>query len=260
MIDKIQYRLPRIILLSGVALVVATLASSIFLLLGGNYQSLAANKSGHTTLNAVALNAILGAPDALAARDLAQNTARGPLARGPFLKVNPAAGTIGTLITIRGFRFGSSEQVTITFQGNLIDTVTTARNGSFSIGYVVPDTATIGPALIVATGQTSHLVTSFSFSVLAVSAPNIRPRSGRPGTRVLAYGGQFTPGGVVQVNLVCQQGSCVSISLATFRAFRNGEIRGSFKIPFGTAPGVYNIVFLNVSSGETVSVSFVVNS
>jgi hypothetical protein len=258
MVSKKRYQLPRTILLSGVAIAVVVIASFMFLFLGGSHQSLAANKLGHTALNTMFLNAPISTQATPASRSLALSPTRVPKVIGPYIDVNPAKGVKGTLVRIRGFKFGPGETVDITF-GTQTATVQADQFGRF----FVTIRAGGGPGIVNITcqGRTTKLVATFAFNVLPVLAPNVRPLNGRPGTRVFVSGGLFPPGDTVTANLVCQQTSCVGAFLGTFKVFSNGTIRGSFTIPNTNpplAPGQYNIVFSD-TSGDTVSVPFTIN-
>jgi hypothetical protein len=258
MVSKTQYQLPRTILLSGVAIVVIAMACSMFLFLRGSHQNLLNNKPGHATFSTTSLNAprIQGAT---VARAPVQSPAIAPKVLGPYIDVNPAKGVTGTFVRIRGFKFGANETVVITFGGQVVAKPIVDRFGRFFALVQVPAGVGPGTVLITCTGQTTGLVATFPFNVLPVIPPNIRPVSGRAGTRVFVSGGLFPPGpgDTVTATLVCQSTSCVGVPLGTFLVAYNGTIHGFLTIPAGTATGYYDITFAD-SFGDTVSQPFTV--
>ena len=111
------------------------------------------------------------------------------IAPGPSItKLNPAMGPVGTMVTVRGNNFQSSQGAsTVTFNGVA---ATPASWKGKRIQVPVPKGATTGPVVVTVNGQASNEV---SFKVIAPgpAIKKVNPSSGPVGTVVMIRGNNF---------------------------------------------------------------------
>ena len=121
---------------------------------------------------------------------------------GPFAKVQPSSGPVGTEITIDGFGFRTSEDgITITWDNQIVlCNLIAGTNGVFNTTLKIPP-ATQGHHLIGVFGSDftpKGLIPDMDFNVI----PNIelQPTSGNKGTRVTVNGTGFINGETITLN------------------------------------------------------------
>ena len=103
-------------------------------------------------------------------------------------KLNPATGPVGTVVTVRGNGFQSSQGAgTVTFNG--VEATPTSWQGK-QIEVAVPAGATTGPVVVVVDGQESNGV-SFKVTAPGPSITKLNPASGPVGTVITVRGNNF---------------------------------------------------------------------
>jgi outer membrane protein assembly factor BamB len=81
------------------------------------------------------------------------------------INLKPASGSPTSKVKVNGAGFGPTETVVITFDATRVVRATTDASGSFSTMFKVPASALPGGQAVVATGQTSGLTATASFTV-----------------------------------------------------------------------------------------------
>lgn len=143
---------------------------------------------------------------------------------GPFAKMQPSSGPVGTEITIEGFGFRTSEDgITITWDNQIIlCNLIAGTNGVFDTTLNIPP-ATQGLHLVGVFGSDftpKGIIPDMDFNVV----PNIQlqPPSGNKGTRVSVNGTGFIKGEAVTLSF---EGTSLNINIVA------GD-KGSFSIGF----------------------------
>jgi hypothetical protein len=143
---------------------------------------------------------------------------------GPFAKMQPSSGPVGTEITIEGFGFRTSEDgITITWDNQIIlCNLIAGTNGVFDTTLNIPP-ATQGLHLVGVFGSDftpKGIIPDMDFNVV----PNIQlqPPSGNKGTRVSVNGTGFIKGEAVTLSF---EGTSLNINIVA-------DDKGSFSIGF----------------------------
>jgi hypothetical protein len=143
---------------------------------------------------------------------------------GPFAKMQPSSGPVGTEITIEGFGFRTSEDgITITWDNQIIlCNLIAGTNGVFDTTLNIPPT-TQGLHLVGIFGSDftpKGIIPDMDFNVV----PNIQlqPPSGNKGTRVSVNGTGFIKGEAVTLSF---EGTSLNINIVA-------DDKGSFSIGF----------------------------
>jgi hypothetical protein len=105
------------------------------------------------------------------------------------IRLNPTSGTVGSQSTVSGSAFGASTLVTVNFENNQAVTATTDANGSFTVGFSIPNSAG-GTHTVTATDGTN--IASDTFSTLA--RMTLSPVKGQTGAQVTVTGTGFASG------------------------------------------------------------------
>lgn len=188
-----------------------------------------------------------------------------PVTETPAVIPSPAAGTVGTTVSLIGGGFGSNEGVKILFQGKLVASPGTNVNGAFKASFVVPDTAKIGFQFndIVASGKTSGVGASATFVV--EPSLSISPNQGSSGTLITVRGGHFTPNGFATILWIFPGtgGSGGSgggqLFLTNVQISANGTFNTTITAPGGLVAGHANFVqAIDDASGGSNQVKFFV--
>jgi hypothetical protein len=102
--------------------------------------------------------------------------------------INPASGTVGTLVTLSGTSFGAPQGTsTVTFNGT---TATPTSWNTSSIVVPVPAGATTGNVVVTVAGVASN---GINFTVVPPNISSLIPNSGPVGTPVTITGANFGP-------------------------------------------------------------------
>lgn len=104
---------------------------------------------------------------------------------------NPDAGYAGTQVQVQGGGFAKAENVTVSFDGTVVDSVTTDNMGGFVVNFIVPSSDQMGYDNIEATGNSSGVSANTDFN--SMPAFSISPTSGKSGTIITLKGSHFTP-------------------------------------------------------------------
>ncbi|MHB8599658.1 MAG: hypothetical protein ACYDER_22970 [Ktedonobacteraceae bacterium] len=108
----------------------------------------------------------------------------------PGLVLNHYSGRPGTKIRIMGGGFSVNEQVTVSFRGTTIATVTSDASGGITTTYVLPPNHGAGNATIQAVGGTSGVSVQTIFGYTPTLA--MTPTTGPSGTIITLTGHQFS--------------------------------------------------------------------
>ena len=143
---------------------------------------------------------------------------------GPFAKMQPSSGPVGTEITIEGFGFRTSEDgITITWDNQIIlCNLIAGTNGVFDTTLNIPP-ATQGHHLVGVFGSDftpKGIIPDMDFNV--VPDIQLQPPSGNKGTRVTANGTGFIKGEAVTLSF---EGTSLNINIVA-------DDKGSFSINF----------------------------
>jgi hypothetical protein len=194
------------------------------------------------------------------------------------LSVSPIQGPVGSSPALTGTGFTVSGNVTVTFAGSPLTftscstgtlatgdrTIVTSTVGKFVCKFAVPSAAS-GAQTIHATDVSSKLTDSTTFTItnlaLQVSLP-----SGTVGSSVTLTGTGFTEGGNVTVTFAGSPLTFVSCTTGTLTAgttiaasLAAGKFVCKFTVP-SSSEGSQTIQALDVSSGQTATVSFTVDA
>ncbi|HJT59580.1 MAG TPA: PQQ-binding-like beta-propeller repeat protein [Ktedonobacteraceae bacterium] len=92
-------------------------------------------------------------------------------AKGAWIMLSPNAGLPTSTVKVKGTQFGSQETVSLSFDSTPVGNATTSSKGAFSTTITIPQAARTGFHKVTARGQSSGLVASARFQVLAVDWP-----------------------------------------------------------------------------------------
>ncbi len=144
----------------------------------------------------------------------------------PEITVGEESGEAGTRIPLEGTGFGRRVTVEIYFDGDLVETETTNRDGSFSTTFEVPDEAA-GTYDLTAEDEDNNEAEAVEFEIEAeeiVTSAALNPMTGNIGTDLTVSGTGFTAGGQVTVRYDDTQ-------VATVTADSQGIFSSTFKAP-----------------------------
>ncbi|GAC1384506.1 MAG: hypothetical protein NVSMB33_13000 [Ktedonobacteraceae bacterium] len=168
----------------------------------------------------------------------------------PYLYIRPQAGGPGSTTTFYGDAFGAGEKVNVYWnykgsnnKGQLLGTDTADANGAFPLTTSIPTTATPGAYLIAAIGQSSKLISKYTYNVYTPTL-ELAPFSGAAATplQVSAFG--FT--GNETVDVFWNGGTTPLTSVATSEY---GYLQPTtITVPAGTAAGKYQVKIVGRSS------------
>ncbi|MEW6096629.1 MAG: hypothetical protein AB1567_08905 [bacterium] len=164
--------------------------------------------------------------------------------------ISPTYGSIGTIVTLKGDRFGSNELVKISFGTTLtITTVSSDIIGAFSTYFTI-DTQPYGTTSITAIGLTSGASASEFFTILG-NIILITPNSGSIGSIVTIKGNGYRTSEEVRISF----GTTVSIcSLSSSEAGTFSVIFTTDTQPYGTT----SIIATGLTSGSKAYATFFV--
>ncbi|MDP2931248.1 MAG: hypothetical protein Q8O05_01970 [Chloroflexota bacterium] len=140
-----------------------------------------------------------------------------------WITLNPISGGVATSVNVRGTGFRASQAITITYDGNTINTnpasIIASSLGSFNVSLTVPAGASRAAQVIVSDGvytasATFNLVTSFT----------LNPRTGKVGTTVNTSGSGFDPNRSISIAF---DGN----TIATVTTDTSGAFSTTFAIP-----------------------------
>jgi hypothetical protein len=158
----------------------------------------------------------------------------------PILTVLPQHGTAGTSLTAAGYGFASDETVDVTFDSSPVGSCTTDSLGECSTAFGAPSEAA-GSYSVAATGTTSRLVATTTFTETGPPSLTLTPGSGPSGTELTARAAGFVPGEQVWLSYGGFYGNgCAADS--------TGSCSMTFKVP--AAPGgPYTVSVTGATSG-----------
>lgn len=161
--------------------------------------------------------------------------------------VSPAAGTVGTPVTITGSGFGSSQGTSTLSFNNVAATVASGNWSNTQIVANVPTGATSGAVKVTVSGTGSN--TSTIFTVGSVSVTGISPTAGSPGTTVQISGSGFGS---------TQGTSSVMINgwTATVNTWTDGLITTA--VPASATTGPVKVTAGGVASNSTINFTVLV--
>jgi len=172
---------------------------------------------------------------------------------GPFAKMQPSSGPVGTEITIEGFGFRTSEDgITITWDNQIIlCNLIAGTNGVFDTTLNIPP-ATQGHHLVGVFGSDftpKGIIPDMDFNVV----PNIQlqPPSGNKGTRVSVNGTGFIKGEAVTLSF---EGTSLNINIVA-------DDKGSFSIGFDAPQSAVkeNKVKATGTTGNSAETLFIID-
>ncbi len=160
--------------------------------------------------------------------------------------LKPTSGGPGTKVKVSGGAFGGAETVTVYYQGTAVTTVTTATNGSFTANIVIPTTQGIGDTTVSATGGTSGLSATATFTLSP--KVSITPTTGTTGTTVTVSGRYFSLSNTVAVYWYDPTTSGY-IYLGSFNTTATGTFTATITAPSGLTSG--NTYYIQAYDGAT---------
>jgi hypothetical protein len=176
------------------------------------------------------------------------------------LSLSPSSGGTGTGVNVSGAGFGANEGVVIGWDqpGNQVTTATTNGSGGFTASFTVPSSSGGGNHSVFATGQSSHLVVTRTFTVNGsgnVGGANLSlsPASGAAGSTVSLNGTGFN--GSEQVNLAVDGGVVTSVT-----SDGSGNFATTLQLSSSLSGGSHTISATATSSGHSATVTFFVTN
>jgi len=179
----------------------------------------------------------------------------------PTLALAPIQGSPNTTLTLSAYGFAANEQVNFYWNHSTASVGTTLAD---SIGYLNPTTITVpsgstpGSYAVTATGQTSQISTTSTFTIVAPSS-NISVSSGPVGVNINVSGQGYAPGETVNI-LWDYTGPGTGTNVGQITAGVSGTVIGSFTVPT-TTTGSYTVALSGATSqDESQSTFSIINS
>ncbi len=148
--------------------------------------------------------------------------------------LKPTSGGPGTKVKVTGGAFGSTETITVYYQGIAVTTTTTSTNGSFTANFVIPTTQGIGYTSVSATGNTSGISATATFTL--TPKVSISPATGSTGTSIAVSGRYYSPSSSVYVYWY-DPNTGNFIFLGTFNTTSTGTFSTTITAPAGLISG-----------------------
>lgn len=126
-------------------------------------------------------------------------TATATIVTNPAIYLQPDSGKTGTLVTVTGGSYGTSEPVAVTFGGTTVANVTSNPDGTFTATFIVPKVNGAGNITVQATGQTSGI----SLSLIFIYPPEMKvtPDVASFGDTVTLTGKHFSANALISIGL-----------------------------------------------------------
>jgi outer membrane protein assembly factor BamB len=178
----------------------------------------------------------------------------------PTLALAPVQGSATTTLTVSAYGFAANEQINLFWNhgSNVIGTGTTDGTG-----YLAPTTVAVpagsvpGNYAVTATGQTSKISTTSTFTVIA-TASSMNISSGPVGVDVNVNGQGYSPGETVDI-LWNYTGPGTGTTVAQVTAGVAGTITGNFTVPTA-APGSCTVAVVGTTSQDATQNTFTVDN
>jgi alpha-D-ribose 1-methylphosphonate 5-triphosphate synthase subunit PhnH len=167
---------------------------------------------------------------------------------GPaVLTLAPVSGAPGLRVQASGSGFMANEPVTIVLGTTVLATTTANAQGQISVSLTLPQRLTAGVNTLVATGSSSKLIGSATYTV---SAPTVAlsATSGASGSNLTVVGHNFAANETVHV-------SFAGTAIAQVNTDSSGSFSTTFAVPAGTS-GAVTVAATGVNSLVTANASF----
>lgn len=166
-----------------------------------------------------------------------------------LVTISPKSGTIGTKLAVTGTGFRGERAITITFDGDEVDTnpasITTGNNGSFTASFQVP--ACINDTAEVVAGDGKYTATA-EFTILA--GITLDPSSANVGDTVSITGNGFRSSRLITLTLDDEEVDSRPVSIRS-------DSMGCFEVDFIVPPSTSGVHKVRTDDGsEIAEVSF----
>ena len=148
----------------------------------------------------------------------------------PVIILDPTSGPVGTPVDITGAGFTPSSDVTVTFAGAPVATVTTTPIGTFDTNFNVPLSSSIGDQTVKATQGSNSASKTFTVTPLLGPVVLLDPTSGPVDTPVDITGAGFAPSSAVAVTFA-------GAPVATVTTSPTGTFDTNFNVPLSSSIG-----------------------
>ena len=174
-------------------------------------------------------------------------------AKSPVISLSPGTGYSGARVIVKGARFGTSETVSVSFDGALMGKAIANTSGSFSLSFTVPKSLAAGAYPVVATGKKSGLSARSVFSAKDPPSISLGPASDPAHALVTVTGTSF--GNLETVNI-----SFGDTLVALAATNSSGGFTQGFLVPAGAPLGYYKVKAAGQTSGLTAAATFTVTA
>ena len=152
------------------------------------------------------------------------------------IDINPDSGPTGSRVTVTGTGFRDEREITITFDGDEVDTtpssVTSDDDGSFTASFLVPTCLNRNPEVVASDGRYTDTA---RFTILA--SISLDPSSGKVGDMVNITGNGFRSNRLITLTL---DGEEINARQVSIRSDGTGCFDSAFTVPASTS-GVHQV-------------------